>query len=51
MSRQHRGLVRQSKNFFANAANQQWKVASREVCPADASSEENVAVEEDLVAR
>jgi len=47
VSRQHRGFIRQSENFFANTADQQRMIAAWEICPAYASGEKYVAGEQD----
>ena len=51
MAREYQGIVRQYKNFFTNAANQQLMIASREVSPAHAPCEKNVTVEQNVVWR
>lgn len=46
---QYHGFVRQSKNLFANAARQQFVIASRQVSSANASRKEYVSADEELV--
>ncbi len=49
MARQHNGFVRQSENLLADAANEQLKIAPREIRPADAPGKEHVTVEQQLL--
>ena len=47
--RKHRGFVRQSEDFFANASDQERMITAWEICPADASGEKYVAGEQGLL--
>jgi hypothetical protein len=51
MAREYQGIVRQDKDFLANALNQQLMITPWEICPAYAPGEKNVTVEEDVVWR
>jgi hypothetical protein len=51
MAREYEGFVRQYKNLFTNAANQQLMIAPWEICPPDAAGEKNVTAKKDVVWR